>query len=695
LNSAEKRNDADKSKDEKVHFKPQIDPLNNFDVLFPYERIYPEQQQYLACIKSALHKKGHAIIESPPGTNHCLCLLSSLTSYQHQQQVQSSRPCGSNNKMPNAISPRIPRSRILYATNSVTETGKVAGELSVAIEFRQQQLMRKQRQLFLHENKNTRKSQKAHKVLLENIEYGFWKSTTTNNFSIDPIAYSKILNCNSSHTNQKRNHDEHENGNETLPFLALCLTGSDRDMIDGACRKNDNFDTNLFRCSITNVDNPPPNGIFFSLEQLHHDKIAGLWCCRQHLTKYAVQRANVLIVTYPYLLDPITAMTIGSALFAHNTKSSSISTKQENKKSTNKNGSKTRHEATTKEAEDRNEKTAPKCSDTIIVFDHAHNIDAACVNALSATITLNDLEQATRSLDKLLCEIAIRFKQQEQGRFYSESIITKAEKSCKNDNLKSSNSYNNIPNPLKDEYSNLVQNPIDVGVYRPTLFPPDDVVLEPVPGNIRRIKHFIGCMKKIVEHFKVRLRWAAENKQQSNIDMIGHKSKKKKMGTTGWASPLAFLHQMMNATALDSKTLRFVHFRVLSMLRTLNISRENFVGLINVAYLASLLGFTNTFDSSKFAILLEQTSVVIGHHREHPLFQTNNNSSSINAGYIVGSSNITGNGYDQGRNAEQVMMLQVACLDPSLAIKPLFDSFNTVILTSSTLSPLHFYVSHN
>jgi hypothetical protein len=106
--------------------------------------------------------------------------------------------------------------------------------------------------------------------------------------------------------------------------------------------------------------------------------------------------------------------------------------------------------------------------------------------------------------------------------------------------------------------------------------------------------------------------------------------------------------------------------------------------------LASLLGFTKTKESSKFAIVLEQTSVVIGHHgRNQPSSQSNNNNNNTSG---AGSSN-SNNCADEGRKTEYVMMLQVVCLDPSLAIKPIFDRFNTVILTSSTLSPLHYYVS--
>ena len=35
--------------------------------------------------------------------------------------------------------------------------------------------------------------------------------------------------------------------------------------------------------------------------------------------------------------------------------------------------------------------------------------------------------------------------------------------------------------------------------------------------------------------------------------------------------------------------------------------------------------------------------------------------------------------------------MTLSCLDSSIAIKPIFDKFHSVILTSSTISPLEFY----
>merc|ERR1711865_1330605 len=113
-------------------------------------------------------------------------------------------------------------------------------------------------------------------------------------------------------------------------------------------------------------------------------------------------------------------------------------------------------------------------------------------------------------------------------------------------------------------------------------------------------------------------------------------------------------------------------------------TREPFVGLTNVAYLASLLGFTNTVDEiSKFAIVLEQTNVVLGYHNNSSSSGSSTTTSDVGAQKFLAS-------YEAAASSS-MMQLQVVCLDPSLAMQPIFSRFQTVILTSSTLSPLHIY----
>ena len=163
-----------------------------------------------------------------------------------------------------------------------------------------------------------------------------------------------------------------------------------------------------------------------------------------------------------------------------------------------------------------------------------------------------------------------------------------------------------------------------------------DVLQEAVPGNIRRAEHFIGFMKKVVEHLKSRLSKVA--------------------GPNGGVSsetPLAFLHRLTNGTSLEAKPLRFAYSRLSSLLRTLQVSNlDEFGSLTDVADFCSLLAAYSE-GVAKFAIIMEP-----------------------NGSMIPGATD---------------PVIQLACLDSSLAIAPLFKRFGSVIITSGTLSPIDLY----
>ena len=152
-----------------------------------------------------------------------------------------------------------------------------------------------------------------------------------------------------------------------------------------------------------------------------------------------------------------------------------------------------------------------------------------------------------------------------------------------------------------------------------------DVLNESVPGNIRRAEHFIGFMKKVVEHLKARLRTVAGPN-----------------GGVQSETPLAFLHRMTNGTSLEAKPLKFSYSRLTSLLRTLQVSNlDDFNALTDVADFATLLA-TYSEGVAKFAIIMEP-----------------------NGSSIPGA-------------VEPV--IQLACLDASLAIAPLFKRFGSVII---------------
>ena len=143
-------------------------------------------------------------------------------------------------------------------------------------------------------------------------------------------------------------------------------------------------------------------------------------------------------------------------------------------------------------------------------------------------------------------------------------------------------------------------------------------------------------MKKLVEHLKARLRTVAGPN-----------------GGVQSETPLAFLHRMMNNTSLEAKPLKFAYSRLNSLLRTLQVSNlDDFNSLSDVADFATLLS-TYSEGVPRFAIILEPNGTTIPGVTDP--------------------------------------VIQLACLDASLAIAPLFKRFGSVVITSGTLSPIDLY----
>jgi DNA excision repair protein ERCC-2 len=167
--------------------------------------------------------------------------------------------------------------------------------------------------------------------------------------------------------------------------LALCLSSrrnlcvnnhvmaeSDREAVDAACRQRtaswvleaSKTNSSIETCSYFDTflqageSTTMPSGVYDLQELQVWGKQQG-WC-PYYLTRQALNHANILVFNYQYMLDPKVAKMVS------------------------------------KELE----------SESIIVFDEAHNIDSVCIEALSVTINDRGLEQATRSLGRLVGEVA-------------------------------------------------------------------------------------------------------------------------------------------------------------------------------------------------------------------------------------------------------------------------------------------------
>jgi len=198
------------------------------------------------------------------------------------------------------------------------------------------------------------------------------------------------------------------------------------------------------------------------------------------------------------------------------------------------------------------------------------------------------------------------------------------------DRLKNENS-----SKLEGEYQSLVEGlrqaqerrETEQTLANPVL--PEHVLHEAVPGSIRKGTHFVKFLQRLIEYMKVRLR-------------VQHVVQE---------SPAGFLSDIYNKVCIDRKPLRFCSERLASLLRTLELSHTaDFSPLTAITHFATLVA---TYTKG-FTIIIEPSEDKV----------------------VPGSYN---------------PILHLSCLDASIAIKPVFERFQSVVLTSGTISPLDMY----
>lgn len=157
---------------------------------------------------------------------------------------------------------------------------------------------------------------------------------------------------------------------------------------------------------------------------------------------------------------------------------------------------------------------------------------------------------------------------------------------------------------------------------------PDDILKEAVPGNIRRAEHFLSVLRRLVQYLKGRL-------QTENVEKEG---------------PVTFVASINAQVGIDQKVLRFCYDRLHSLMMTLEITdTDEFLHIQTICDFATLVG---TYTRG-FSIIIEP--------------------------------------FDERMPNIPDPVLQLSCHDASLAIKPVFERFQTVVITSGTLSPIDLY----
>ncbi|KAG6048783.1 DNA-dependent ATPase of the nucleotide excision repair factor 4 complex [Claviceps sp. LM77 group G4] len=157
---------------------------------------------------------------------------------------------------------------------------------------------------------------------------------------------------------------------------------------------------------------------------------------------------------------------------------------------------------------------------------------------------------------------------------------------------------------------------------------PDDLLQEAIPGNIRRAEHFTAFLKRFIEYLKTRM----------------------KVRQVISETPPSFLAHLKENTFIEKKPLRFCADRLTSLVRTLELTNiEDYQPLQEVATFATLVA---TYEKG-FLLILEP--------------------------------------YESDTAEVPNPILHFTCLDAAIAIRPVFDKFYSVIITSGTISPLEIY----
>ncbi|KAJ5676842.1 uncharacterized protein N7477_002475 [Penicillium maclennaniae] len=216
----------------------------------------------------------------------------------------------------------------------------------------------------------------------------------------------------------------------------------------------------------------------------------------------------------------------------------------------------------------------------------------------------------------------------------SEDVLRRATRGASNLERKIEDMKSTDAEKLQNEYSKLVEGLQQAEQAREedqfisNPVLPDDLLKEAVPGNIRRAEHFISFLKRFIEYLKTRM----------------------KVTHTISETPPSFLTHLKDLTYIERKPLRFCAERLTSLVRTLElINIEDYQPLQEIATFATLVA---TYEKG-FVLILEP--------------------------------------FESEAATVPNPILHFTCLDAAIAIKPVFDRFSSVIITSGTLSPLEMY----
>lgn len=220
-----------------------------------------------------------------------------------------------------------------------------------------------------------------------------------------------------------------------------------------------------------------PSGVY-SLHDLKELGKSKGWC-PYFMTRRILHYANIIVYNYQYMLDPKVASLISKDLE----------------------------------------------TESIVVFDEAHNIDNVCIEALSVTLDRRLMDASLRSVNRLQQKVG-ELKASDSARLareYSDlvrglqlqGLFSAASNTASGSAATSAvapSSSSSSSEPRNSSSETPLSSP--TAVLTDTIFANpvlnSDILQEAVPGNIRKAEHFVVFLKKVVMYLRDYLKQGVE-----------------------------------------------------------------------------------------------------------------------------------------------------------------------------------------
>ncbi|CAD2090556.1 TFIIH basal transcription factor complex helicase XPD subunit, putative [Plasmodium vinckei lentum] len=671
--------------------------LDDLEIFFPYDYIYPEQYAYMKYLKKTLDNEGHCVLEMPTGTGKTVAIFSLITSYQYYKNDDSkfifcTRTVAEMEKSlielkkvinyriniikkRNELSEQIAKSEIKEDSDMIRNEykdeegdnvwnrfGKNSEILAMGISARRCMCVNEKVLLKHEREKIDEECRKLTATFVREKKYISKKLNNYSNSNIDRI--SDFIIKNKHHIDMEDYFSIYNSKNSISEYNDLGLCGYFENY------KKD-FVYELIEPGVYTIEELKTLCKNYKNRENMNAPICPYFCAKK-----IIEIAKVIVLNYQYIIDP----KVSKSIFL---------------------------------GKDINNRVNYKKND-IIVFDEAHNIDSVCLEALSVNIDRSILNKASMNIttlfkkieksrivneDKLREECYKILKKIKSGKEEYNSMLNKNGEQIESinsankqfsenredmftqlssgngnndDNLESQNKKNQQDEIYFDEEMNLVFRGL-MGE-EPNHREGDDVekltdkviiddlkkilnidnndndIKDKDKSNLEEINYSPLLMEDIIKNVVMpgNIRKSEHFLNLMRIVVVYLKKYINIYEVTS-EGPLSFLYKCEKDTKLDTSFFKYSFDRLKSLLNALQVvDTDDYSALNVVCNFCTLIG--NYFKG--FIIICEPYPEATGI-------------------------------YDP--------VIQFACLDSSIAMKSVLNRYKSVVLTSGTITPLELY----